>query len=229
MTFLKRARVDNAIDNLRFRLDKFPAMGYQPLPWLGVNEANRSQGTLSRWESISSAIADLELRTALDIGCNVGFYTISLAKAGIATTGIEGDPQYFRMFMYAVEKLRVENVGCLFTRLSPTNVGLIPHADCVLFMSVWHHFVRYFGLDAATAMTRSIWARTNTVLFFETGANEMPARFGLPDMGSDPVGFLTDYLSETCEGSHVDHLGKDLAFTPDGTSCLRDLFALKRT
>ncbi len=54
MRLLKRARIDNAIDNLRFRLDKYPATGYQPLPWIGLKEAKRLQGTLSRWDAIEA-------------------------------------------------------------------------------------------------------------------------------------------------------------------------------
>ena len=56
-------------------------------------------------------------------------------------------------------------------------------------------------------MMATIWSRTGKVLFFDTGESEMTSEYGLPEMTPDSRSWLAGYLSETCEGSRVEHLG----------------------
>ena len=65
-------------------------------------------------------------------------------------------------------------------------------------------------------------------MFFDTGENEMPACFGLPAMTPDPRSWLEHYLSDTCPGGEVRHLGRHAAFDADGNPCERNLFAVVR-
>ena len=77
---------------------------------------------------------------------------------------------------------------------------MLPAADCVLLLSVWHHFVREWGLEAATEMLDAIWEKTGKLLFFETGENEMPPRCRLPPMVPDARSWLTDFLRRNLRG-----------------------------
>ena len=114
---LRRRSLDTALDWLRFRLDTFPRRGplrgmnlanYQPLPWVGLSEGDRTEGTLSRWREIESVLAELpDLSTALDIGANQGFFAINLAKRGVTTVALEVNPVAYRTALYASRKAGV--------------------------------------------------------------------------------------------------------------------------
>ena len=223
-----RQAVDDVLDRLRFRIDTFPHGVYQPVPSLPNRSATRSGGSESRWEAILPIVREQAVESAVDIGACEGYFSIKLGEAGIPTIALEGDPSMYRTAIFAVRRSGLEDVGVLALSLTPANVVAVPASDCVLCLSIWHHFVRYYGLDGATAMLETIWARTRKVLFFDTGENEMTPEYGLPEMAPDARSWLGAYLAETCAGSRVQHLGTHRAFDPIGRGCERNLFALIR-
>jgi hypothetical protein len=228
--------VNAFLDWLRFRLDTFPRSpwfqrlmlpDHQALPSLGV-PGRRAAGSDSRWAAIAPLLDEVHAHTALDLGCNVGFFTFQMAHAGISAIGVESHPTFYRTALYSTRQLGARNVGILVLTLAPETVGLLPAADAVLFMALWHHLVRSHGLQGASSMLETVWARTKKVLVFETGENEMPASYGLPRMTPDAGTWLTNFLARTCEGADVAHLGMHAAVGPDGAECERNLFAVVR-
>lgn len=227
---IKRSTVDRLIDRFRFRLDRFPSLDYQPLPWMGLPSARRAQGVATRWEVMEPIIRGAGVETALDVGCNVGFFSISLAKMGVSTVGVEGYDKYFRLFQHTKRTLKLENLSCLDMYVSPKTVRLLAKTDCVLLLSVWHHFVKYYGFETATNMLGTIWNRADKLLFFESGEVEMTADWGLPSMAPTPEAFLREYLEVHCTGGTVEHLGSHKAFSPvTHTLVDRNLFVVKRS
>jgi hypothetical protein len=77
-------------------------------------------------------------------------------------------------------------------------------------------------------MMETFWDRTEKVLFFDTGENEMTPDYRLPEMRPDSRSWLTGYLAETCEGARIEHLGLHGAFDPAGRPVERNLFAVIR-
>lgn len=203
-------------------------MHYQPLPWIGKTKALRDAGVDTRWESISTVLDEVSPGSALDVGSQVGFFALAIARRGTPTVAVERNPQFYRTLLYAKEKMELDNVGLLVMPVEPHTVQLLPAADAVVFMSVWHHMYREHGDAAAREMLRTIWAHTGKVLFFETGESEMPPRYHVPDMAGDPVGWITKLLEQECEGATITHLGRNEAFAPDETPCTRSLFAVRR-
>ena len=120
------------------------------------------------------------------------------------------------------------NVGVLALVVTPKNVSTLPQADCVLCLSVWHHFVREYGFVLATRMLRDLWGLSRRALVFDTGEAEMTADYGLPAMLPDARTWLSAYLEETCPAGTVEHLGRHQAFEPGGSPCERNLFAVIR-
>jgi 2-polyprenyl-3-methyl-5-hydroxy-6-metoxy-1,4-benzoquinol methylase len=237
---LKRQRLDNLLDWIRFRIDSFPRttrlrhlshVHYQPSPILGMNDAGRAAGSASRWTAISGALdaAGIASGTALDIGANTGFFTMTLAHRGFAVVGVEPLPAAYRTAIYAVRKASLEEtVGITVMTVTPQNIDLLPRADVVIFLSLWHHFVRFYGLDEATSMLEHIWAKTGRALFFETGESEMPESFGLPSMEPDSRAWLEQLLRAHCAGGTVEHLGSHQAFDADRRPAQRNLFVVSR-
>ena len=133
-----------------------------------------------------SAIKENIVRSSLclDIGCNTGFFAHEIAKTGTFTLGLDFEPKnvivakslYSRANLCFKEfKLEINSVDCL------------PTADTILFLSVFHHLVKYFGSDSALKILESIATKCNKQLFFETGQpNEVGAKW------RELMGFVND-------------------------------------
>jgi hypothetical protein len=223
-----RQLIDLGLDRVRFGIDTFPSLNYQPLPWLGRPTAQRAEGFNSRWAEMSRIIDAEGPRTAVDIGCNVGAFSIALALRGIDVVGVENDPMYYRTAIYAGRKLQLDNFAVLTAELKPGRSHVLPNVDCAVFLSVWHHLVRWHGIDAASTMTSEIWSKTASIMFFETGERELPSYYGLPPLDPDPATWVAGYLSSVCSGAEIRPIGEHVAFAPDGVPCTRTLFCVKR-
>ncbi len=223
---------ERVLDPLQFRYDTFPRLPYQPLPALGRKDARRSDGTIQRWEVIEERIEGAAIGSAMDVGCQVGYFGFALAAKGVATLGVDFDERSLRIARYAARKTGADRVGFLSMEVSPETVDLLPQVDLGLVLSIWHHWVRSYGLDAATDILNRLWARCRVTMFFETGESEMPAEYGLPRMLPTPQAWLGSYLESTCDGAVVSHLGRFKAFAPGGDNTrdtvLRSLFQVSR-
>jgi hypothetical protein len=241
---LTRRYVDGALDRLRFAIDTFPRSTawleplrlpelhpavYQALPWVGIDTGRRMGASHTRWQAMRPLVEQRGVRTALDVGANVGWFTFSLAELGISTVGLDRGLRQSRIALYVRRRARLaDRTSYLVMDLSAENAELLPSADAVLFLSVWHHIVREHGLETGTRILEALWERTRRVLFFETGEAEMPASWGLPAMAPDARSWIAAYLAETCAGGGVVHLGAHDAVDPDNGPCRRNLFALVR-
>jgi hypothetical protein len=223
-----RGAVDNVLDRLRFRIDTFPQGLYQPVSSL-PKRAARGVGSKSRWDAMFPIIRSHAVGSAVDIGACEGYFSIELAADGIPTIAIENSPGNVRTTLLAVRRSGTPNVGVLAMEVTPENVDTLPTSDCVLCLSIWHHFVRIHGLSDATAMLEMIWQQTRKVMFFDTGESEMTPDYQLPPMTPDPRSWLAGYLARACPGSRIEHLGRHGAFDPCGNPCQRNLFAVIRT
>lgn len=223
-----RRRFDSFVDAALFRFDNFPRADYHPTDD-GRPGARRAAGAQSRWDEIARLVRpDRVVGTAIDIGCNGGFFTVGLARAGVTTVGIEREPKFRRTAATTLRRNGLANAGILDLDVTPTTVDVLPTVDLVLFLSVWHHMVRAYGLEVADGLLAGIWAHAGALMIFDSGEAEMPATWGLPDLGDDPAGWFAEHLATTCPASSVSTLGRHQAFAPDGTPCERTLFAVVR-
>src|SRR3954451_8794944 len=63
-----------------------------------------------KWKEIADHLpADLTGWTALDIGCNSGFYSFELAKRGARVTGIDIEPLFLRQAEWAAAEFGVSD------------------------------------------------------------------------------------------------------------------------
>lgn len=229
---LRTALQTRIIDTLQFRLDTFPQLPYQPLPILDMPGARRSDGTVDRWRAIEEQISGVDIASAMDVGCQIGYFGFALASKGIPTLGVDLEERALRIARFAARKADVPDLGFLNMRVSPRTVGLLPEVDLVLVMSIWHHWVRAYQLEAATTILAQLWRRCGKVMFFETGEGEMPPDYGLPAMTPTPKEWLGRYLQTSCTGAEVVHLGQFKAFAPGGDNTRdtvsRSLFRVSR-
>ncbi|MFX0195102.1 MAG: class I SAM-dependent methyltransferase [Candidatus Hodarchaeota archaeon] len=171
---------------------------YQPLPRLGVKtDAARTARAVRRWEAIKQDLNSGPM-SVLDIGCNVGFYSIKLAELGHFVTGIDNHLFYTFAFC-AKEALGIPNLTFSNLLLTPKNIKTLPNYDCTLLLSVFHHWCVSYGTDDALQMLDDVYKKTNRVLFFETAQEDTASekyRAVLPDMGEAPEIWLHGYFRQ---------------------------------
>lgn len=171
---------------------------YQPLPQLCIKtNAARTEKTFIRWEAIKWELPT-EPMSVLDIGCNAGFYSINLAKFGHFVTGIDNHVWSLFVF-YAKEALKIPNLALSDLFLTPENIKTLPNYDCILLLSVFHHWCVAYGTDAALKMLDDVYKRTNKILFFETAQTDTASekyRAVLPYMGDSPELWLHNYFKQ---------------------------------
>lgn len=116
-----------------------------------------------KWAQIAPCLPeDLEGWTALDIGCNAGFYSFELARRGAHVTGIDVDPHFLQQARWAAEQYELTNA----VEFRQAQVYDLAHAveryDLVLFLGVFYH-LRYplLGLDIVAE-------KVNRLMVFQT-------------------------------------------------------------
>jgi tRNA (mo5U34)-methyltransferase len=107
-----------------------------------------------KWKHLSQHIPqDLNGWTALDIGCNAGFYSFELAKRGAIVTAIDSDPHYLAQASWAVRQFGLEE-RVTFRQMQVYDLAHVDETyDLVLFMGVFYH-LRYPTLALDTVAQR---------------------------------------------------------------------------
>jgi tRNA (mo5U34)-methyltransferase len=109
-----------------------------------------------KWQQFSSTIPkDLTDWTALDIGCNAGFYSFELAKRGATVTAIDMNPMYLDQARWAAKEFGLEDRVRLVCGQVYDLAYRDEEFDLVLFMGVFYH-LRYplLALDILAQKTR---------------------------------------------------------------------------
>jgi tRNA (mo5U34)-methyltransferase len=102
-----------------------------------------------KWNEIASFLPDdLTGWSALDIGCNAGYYAFQLAQRGAHVTGIDVEPLFLRQAEWAAREFGLSD-RVAFRRMQVYDLARErDRFDLVLFMGVFYH-LRYpmLGLD----------------------------------------------------------------------------------
>ncbi len=112
-----------------------------------------------KWQELGAVLPeDLEGWSALDIGCNAGFYSIELARRGAEVTGIDMNPHYLKQARWAVDTFGLSDRVRFQQRQVYQLTELDEQFDIVLFLGVFYH-LRYplLGLDIAARKARRLF------------------------------------------------------------------------
>src|SRR5690606_9129833 len=111
-----------------------------------------------KWAQVAPHLPDdLAGWTALDIGCNAGFYTIELARRGAVVTAIDVEPHFLRQAEWAVRECGLRDRVRLL-EMQIYDLGRMSETyDLVLFMGVFYH-LRYptLALDLVASRVRRL-------------------------------------------------------------------------
>jgi len=104
---------------------------------------------MRKWRQLADHLPrDLRGWTALDIGCNAGFYSFELARRGAQVTAIDHDPHYLSQARWAAQRYDLAH-AVEFRQMQVYDLAHSSNSyDLVLFMGVFYH-LRYplLGLD----------------------------------------------------------------------------------
>lgn len=111
-----------------------------------------------KWQRVQHAVPrDLRGSTALDVGCNAGFYALEMAKRGARVTALDVEPLYLEQARWVVEQFglrdRIDIVeGHVYELLRGSR-----QFDFVWFTGVFYH-LRYptLALDLVRRATRRL-------------------------------------------------------------------------
>lgn len=96
-----------------------------------------------KWNEIRDHLpADLSGWTALDVGCNAGFYSFELAKRRASVLGIDVEGRYLKQARWAARRLELDG-SVEFEQMQVYDLARSPRSfDLVLFLGVFYH-LRY--------------------------------------------------------------------------------------
>jgi SAM-dependent methyltransferase len=177
---------------------------YQPVPWLGTRQSKREASTIGRWNAIEQDLS-LTKGNVIDIGCNVGYFTMKFAEKDFFSLGIDGDSENIYVANLARQVAKVEKVAFMNSFITPDNINELPKADVITFFSVWHHWIGLYGLDQARNMLATLWSKTNHTLYFEGGEDTEIASL---DVTLSPQQWIEQELLHLCEGATLTVLGR---------------------
>jgi SAM-dependent methyltransferase len=217
---MKSKALNNLLPRLQFRIDSSgsifskPKSDYQPLPWLGLDDAHiRGESTHQRWDLIRDSI-DRKAHSLKDIGCCVGFFCFKASEdLDMQSIGIDANESFLRMANFVRLNSsfnKPKKVDFHHLDLNPETSRLLPTTDVTVLLSVWHHWVFDFGLDEATKILQRVWETTKGQMFFETGEDEIIEEFSLPVEG-DMRTWVTKYLESNLSNSGVRIIGETRA------------------
>jgi tRNA (mo5U34)-methyltransferase len=133
-----------------------------------------------KWQALAPHLPPrMDGWTALDIGCNAGYYSFELARRGAHVTGIDVDPHYLRQAEWAARQLGLEE-DIEFREMQVYDLAAEEKVyDLVLFMGVFYH-LRYplLGLDIVAR-------RTGRTMVFQTLTT--PGMEVYPDTWDHPI------------------------------------------
>ena len=150
-----------------------------------------------KWSVLSEHIpARLDDWTALDIGCNAGFYSFELARRGARVTAIDIDDHYLDQARWAAREYGLAK-AVEFHRMQVYDLARSAESfDLVLFLGVFYH-LRYplLGLDIIARRVRRLLAfQTLTTQEMEvqgdTGDRPLDARAALRAPGWPRMAFI---------------------------------------
>ncbi len=111
-----------------------------------------------KWQRIEAHLPqDLAGWTALDIGCNAGFYSFELARRGAIVTALDVDAHYLSQARWAARQFGLERQISFRQTHCYELARSEQRWDLVLFMGIFYH-LRYplLGLDIAARCTQKL-------------------------------------------------------------------------
>ncbi len=141
---------------------------YQPNPFQLQRNGFQGRSCEDRFHAILKAIPENNQVSVLDIGCNIGYFTFRFAELGGFCIGFEKNKNETMVAQALAYINDVNNVAFVRLEVNPVTIKTLPQVDVVLCLSVFHHWVKYYGREDAFKMMKTLYHKAK-YLVFETG------------------------------------------------------------
>lgn len=202
-------KIQLRIDTTSYFVDR-PRFDYQPIPWIGIKSADiRGKATKQRWLAIKHHFLTKDM-SMKDVGCCVGYFCISASvELKMYSYGVDSNIKFLRIANNSMPDIVVGKCSFINLTVDESNVETLPNTDVTLCLSIWHHWVYYYGLSKATRILVALWQTTGRMMVFESGEEEVKKEFGLPyPEGVSAEKWLEEYLISNLKGAVVTKIGK---------------------
>ena len=159
---------------------------YQPIYGQEIKSAIRVSS--DRYNNFSRYIINSKVSNVLDIGCNIGYFSLKCSEANKFVVGVDYD--FFNITICNYLKNSHELKNSFFQRalIDEDYIDTMPFFDSVIFLSVFHHWVKEYGKERSLIMLEKLCKKTKVCLIFETGqSNEIGTKWfeKMSFMGTD--------------------------------------------
>lgn len=171
---------------------------YQPLYTKTTKASPAIRNSQDRWVAMEPHFKAINSGSVLDIGSNIGYFTFKTAELGHLSTGVESEDFNITVSNALRTCSGQDNASFIKGLITPEYVSLMPKYDAVINLSVFHHWVKAYGADAACEMMKVLASKCNH-LVFETGQpNEIGTKWAekLSFMGDAPEKWIENFLTE---------------------------------
>jgi hypothetical protein len=189
-----------------------PKGEYQPFPFdKKLRYIRRYESTVERWGEMKPIIGNENVKSLKDIGSCMGFFCHKAAEVDIQSFGFDRNLSFISISNLISKKMKLTKPPS-FSRIEikPDTICYLPRTDATLLLSVWHHWYFEFGEVMADKMLLEVWEKTQKVLIFESGEEEIWAEFEFPDINTSAKDWLLNKL-ESLPGGKVQTLGTSSA------------------
>jgi len=153
---------------LAFIAGKGGRKSYQPVG-IGSKRGRGARDAKTRWEAIAPVLRRYGVRSVLDIGCAEGYFVRRAAsELGSFAVGVEASDRG-ALGALALLYARAERASLMRGFVTAAELRRWPQFDAVICMSVVHHIVRAYDLEAAQDFIAACASRAARVLIFEMG------------------------------------------------------------
>ncbi len=172
---------------------------YQPVVVPGLSYLRPKRPCEDRLELIMSDLDDRGARIN-DIGCQIGFFSFSLASKGYSVTGYDMETRNISICHRLNELKEISLKPKFFNiKLDLETIDNFELVDYTLCLAVFHHIIHYRGLVVAKKLIALLRKKIEKKIYFEVGQSNEPVEpwaNSLPDMGIDPFMWIAEFLKE---------------------------------
>ena len=199
----------NGLKEIEDAINKLPkGLQYHELPF--EFKQNTDRKFLKERIEMFTSVYDFKHKEGIDLGCNIGGITFSLATKGAKVLGIDNGVHFLNV-ANACE--RHYNLGAEFIEADITDYCLNnkKHYDFCVFVATWHWVLVKDGLKKATEVLKKI-SEDCDVMFFETNFGHEIGLTGsenaMSDVGLDSPEKLVEFIKKNTEYTKVENIGK---------------------